>query len=153
MTATLDPDARHRALTERLAALQAEREQARAETAPTSSGDDADRATNVEAHLRMAMLDQQIATVELELLAGVHHHRKDPRTADTAEIGDVVTVDFGDGPEQFLLASVEQSGDGLDVITPTSPLGQAILGARAGTTVHYKASRRSLEARLVSVAA
>ncbi len=151
MTATLDPEVRLRVLTDRLTSLQNEREEARAETAPTASGDDADRATNVEVHLRMAMLDQQIATIELELMAGVRH--KDPKAADTAEVGDIVTVDFGDGPEEFLLAPVEQSGEGVDVITPDSPLGKALVGARTGTTVQYQASRRPLEARLVSVAA
>ena len=151
MTATLDPTIRQRMLTDRLATLQAEREEARAETAPAAGGDDADRATNVEAHLRIAMLDQQIETVELELMAGVR--RKDPKAADIAEVGDVVTVDFGDGPEDFLLASVEQSGEGLDVITPDSPLGKALLGAHAGETIKYLASRRALEAKLLAVTA
>lgn len=151
MTATLDPDARQRVLVERLHLLQAERDEARAEAAPPMSGDDADRATNVEAHVRLAMLDSKIATIELELMAA--RRRKDPSATDVVEIGDVVTVDLGDGPEDYLLGLVEQAGAGLDVITPDSPLGRALIGTRVGTTVQYQASRRSLQAQLLAVAA
>jgi transcription elongation factor GreA len=151
MTATLDPTARRILLTERLASLQAERAQAQAEVTPQLSGDDADRATNVDGHVRLAMLDERIATVESELSNATQRKTRD--ASDPVEVGDVVTVDFGDGPEDFLLGSVEQAGDGLDVITPGSPLGRALVGSTIGSTVEYQAgARRTLRASVVAAA-
>src|SRR3954469_17794007 len=118
MTATLSPDARSDALTAKLAALQAERDQTLAEIAPVGVGDDADRATNVDGHVRLAMLEQRIAAIETELIELQLPHA---RPADGgAAIGDVVTVDLGDGPETYLLGTVDEATDGIDVITPSS---------------------------------
>jgi hypothetical protein len=50
-----------------------------------------------------------------------------------------VVVDFGDGPETFLLD--EFCGGGLPVITPMSPLGQALVGAASGQTLTYRTPR------------
>ena len=152
MTATLSPDARSDALTAKLAALQAEREQTLAEIAPAGFGDDADRATNVDGHVRLAMLEQRIAAVEAELAEQrMPHHAQ--RTSDgTVAVGDVVTVDLGDGPETYLFGSVEQAVDDLDVITPSSPLGRVLEGAKAGTTLSYNAGRnRVLKAQLIAI--
>ena len=44
-------------------------------------------------------------------------------------------LDFGDGPEEFLVGSVEELRSGFDVITPGSPLGTALLGRRSGDVV------------------
>ncbi len=55
--------------------------------------------------------------------------------------GSVVTVRYaGDTvTEQFLLGSIEERHDELEVMSPGSPLGQALLGASAGTTVSFEA--------------
>lgn len=151
MTATLDAGARRAMLTERLAELHAERAQAQAEIAPQLSGDDADRATNVDGHVRLAMLDERIAAVEAELANNAA--RKTRGATDPVEVGDVVTVDLGDGPEDYLLGSVEQAGEGVDVITPGSPLGRALVGAAVGSTIEYLAAgRRTLRAEVVAAA-
>ena len=150
MTAILDPTARRDLLVERLASLLAQRDQVQKEIAPQTVGDDADRATNVDAHVRLAMLAERIATVESELAQGVH--RKDRAADDAVDVGDVVTVDFGDGPEDFLLGSVEEAGEGVDVITPGSPLGRALLGASVGSTVEYRIAHRTLHAQVVAAA-
>lgn len=148
MTTTLTPDARHDVLATRLAELYAQREQALTEIAPSGSGDDADRATNVDGHVRLAMLEERIVTIENELAA-----RPRERAADgTVAIGDVVTVDLGDGPETYLLGSVEQAGDELDVITPASPLGTVLQGAKVGATLTYRPRRGwTLKAKVISV--
>jgi transcription elongation factor GreA len=61
----------------------------------------------------------------------------------TVAVGTTVTIlydgDSEDMAEQYLIDSVEQRGDGIDVITPGSPLGAAVLGQRAGDTVTYEA--------------
>jgi transcription elongation factor GreA len=150
MTVTVSPASRQDVLTARLASLRAEREQALAETIPAGGGDVADRATNVDGHVRLAVLEQRIATVEDELAA---IHRSNSRSGDdVAAVGDVVTVDFGDGPESFLLASLDEVGDRFDVITPSSPLGRALHGARVGSAVSYATGpNRTIHAKLIAV--
>jgi len=150
MTATLSHTDRRDALTARLAELNEERRSTLAEIIPGGIGDDADRATNVDGHVRLAMIERRIADVEAELADSEYGAR---RSSDgTAAIGDIVTVDLGDGPEQYLLGSVEEAGPALDVVTPGSPLGRALLGATSGTTVTYEPRpHRSATATLVSV--
>jgi transcription elongation factor GreA len=150
MTATLTAASRRDTLTARLAELHAERARALTEIVPSGEGDVADRATNVDGHVRLAMLDERIATVESELAAS---HRPTERS-DTGRValGDVVTLDFGDGPEAFLFGSVEAAGEGADVITPNSPLGRALQNAGVGSTVTY-ATRpgRKLSVQVIAV--
>jgi transcription elongation factor GreA len=151
MTAAIDPTTRHDVLVERLTNLRRERAQAQAEAAPQGVGDDADRATNVDAHVRLAALEQRIANIELELIHGVARNKRGSQ--DAVSVGDVVTIDFGDGPEDYLLGSVEQAGEGIDVITPGSPLGRALVGAKPGSTVEYRtAAGRTLSAQVVAAA-
>ena len=130
MTATLDPTARRDLLVERLASLlrrSATRSRRRSRRRPSATTPTA-RPTSTR-HVRLAMLAERIATIEAELAHGPQ--RKDRAATDAVDVGDVVTVDFGDGPEDFLLGSVEEAGEGVDVITPGSPLGRALLGARS----------------------
>lgn len=124
------------ALSDRLDVLRHERAEALAEVAPIGSGDDADRATNVDAHVRLEMLEQRIASVEYQL---AHETSRRPSADGRVTIGSVVTVDFGDGPERFLLDSVDHATDVQDVITPGSSLGQALLGAKTGSDISYQA--------------
>jgi transcription elongation factor GreA len=151
MTATLNPDARHEILTTRLADLYSQRDDTLAEIVPVGSGDDADRATNVDGHVRLAMLDQRIAAIEAELADRLMPQR---RASDgSVSLGDVVTVDLGDGPETYLLGSVEEAGADVDVITPSSPLGKVLQGAKVGSTLSYAARPgRHLKAKVLAVA-
>lgn len=150
MTATISRASREAALTARLAELRAERDQALAEIIPAGDGDMADRATNVDGHVRLAVLEERIATIEGEL-ATTHTHSARPAKGAVAP-GDLVVLDFGDGPESFLFGSLDQAADGLDVITPSSPLGRALQGARIGATLTYAAGpNRNLHATLIAV--
>jgi transcription elongation factor GreA len=144
MTAT-SSDART-VLAERLDALRAERDQVHTESRLESAGDVADRATNVEATIRLQLLDERIAALELE----IDDCRRHQHTEGVVSVGDVVTIDFGDGEETYLIGSVEQASAGIDTITPASPLGRAIIGAEVGTTVDYQPRAGvSLQARIV----
>ena len=67
MTATLPRNSRHDVLLARLDELRTERLQTLSELTAPSSGDDADRATNVDGHVRLAMLDRRILALEEEL--------------------------------------------------------------------------------------
>jgi len=68
----------------------------------------------------------------------------EPPAADgTAQVGHVVAVTFVGGAldgerEEFLLGSREQAGDHeIDVYSPQSPLGGAVLGQSIGSEVTY----------------
>jgi transcription elongation factor GreA len=136
MTAPVASDST-RVLTARLATLRAERDVLLAETRTDNRGDAADQATNVEAMIRLQLLDERIATVELEIADSARREHVE----GVVSVGDVVTLDLGQGDETYLFGSVEQAAAGVDTITPGSPLGQAILGAEVGTTVTYQPRR------------
>ncbi len=149
MTATISPATRRDTLTARLTELRAERDQALTETIPVGDGDMADRATNVNGHVRLAMLEERIAIVERDLAA---FRETSTRSAGSGvSVGDMLTLDLGDGPETFLLGSVDEATDSFDVITPNSPLGKALLGARVGSSVFYRTRPgRKLSARIIA---
>ena len=53
--------------------------------------------------------------------------------------GSVVTIRYegDDDTERYLLGSIEERSDDLEVISPGSALGEALLGKKAGDTVSY----------------
>jgi transcription elongation factor GreA len=140
------------ALMVRLEDLQSQREQAAIESIPPGgSGDAADHAGNVEALIRLEELDARIAALQVQLQAPV----SDAPKAVAAEIGSTVTIRFEDDDEtqDFLIGLVEQAAAGVQVITPTSPLGEVLLGARPGDKLTYRvASGSSLTVTLVEIA-
>jgi transcription elongation factor GreA len=156
MTATLTrPDTTQPALAAleaRLEALRSDRDAALRETVLSGSGDAADRATNVDAHVRLAVLEDRIADVEGELYR-VSRGDVDVPTGGGVRVGSTVTVDFGDGPELYAVSSVDLAPVGAEVVTPGSPLGQALIGAVAGDTVQYRiAGGRTATVEVVAVA-
>ncbi|MFI5043847.1 MAG: transcription elongation factor GreA [Acidimicrobiales bacterium] len=75
----------------------------------------------------------------------------------TAEVtsGSIVTLrydgDDEDEVEKFLVGSIEERVDGLNVISPGSPLGESLLGASPGDTVSYDAPNGSMSVIVVAV--
>lgn len=63
-----------------------------------------------------------------------------PKASGVVEIGTIITADIFGDDERFLLANREL-GDGadIDVYSPESPLGQAILGKKIGEETSYPA--------------
>ncbi len=136
-------------LTSRLQNLQAERDELLGELVVGNGGDTADRATNVDANARLSLVEQRISAVEFDLHQAQHTTRG---SGTGVAVGDVVTVDLGDGPETFLFAGVEQADNNLDVISPASPLGRAIAGATVGSAVTYSPRARvELTATVVAI--
>ena len=74
---------------------------------------------------------------------------------DTGVIGNgsVVTLRYegDDDTEQYLVGSVEERHPELHVITTGSPLGQALLGHKAGERVEYQAPTGVLRVAIVEV--
>jgi transcription elongation factor GreA len=54
--------------------------------------------------------------------------------------GCVVTIkyDGDDDTERYLIGSIEERRDDVEVVSPGSPLGSALLGAKVGDTVEYE---------------
>jgi transcription elongation factor GreA len=68
--------------------------------------------------------------------------------------GSVVEIRYegDDDTARYLLGSIEERHDELDVISPGSPLGSALIGAKAGDTVGFEApTGATLRVEVVSV--
>src|SRR4029078_9934894 len=69
--------------------------------------------------------------------------------------GSIVTLvydgDTDDQAERYLVGHIEERVDDLDVVSPTAPLGAALLGATAGATVAYQAPNGELRVRVLKV--
>jgi transcription elongation factor GreA len=77
-------------------------------------------------------------------------------SGDAVEAGCVVGIAFDgdDEIERYLVGSIEERRDGLDVVSPGSPLGEALIGSTVGDTVTYEAQPgRSLKVKVVSIEA
>jgi len=140
------------ALLARLEDLQAQRAQVAIEAIPASgAGDAADHAGNVEALVRLGELDARIATLQVQLQAP----DAEMLPASVAQVGSLVTLRFDDDEDtqDFVIGSVEQAGAGVEVVTPSSPLGAVLLGAQPGDRLSYKvASGALLTVTLVAIA-
>lgn len=56
-----------------------------------------------------------------------------------------------DEVEKYLVGSIEERDSGTAVISPGSPLGQALMGKRAGAVVSYEAPSGPLQVEIVAV--
>ena len=72
---------------------------------------------------------------------------------DTVAVGTVVHLRFegDDDVERFLVGSIEERHEGLDVLSPGSPLGQAVLGASIGEHRSYEVNGNRLGIEVVSI--
>ncbi len=76
----------------------------------------------------------------------------DAEDSGAVEVGTVATVIDEDGDEiEFLVAPAENKTPGIVLASPQSPLGTALLGARPGDDVSYKAPGGTFAYRIVSV--
>jgi transcription elongation factor GreA len=69
--------------------------------------------------------------------------------------GTIVTIlyegDDDDAAETYLVGSIEERHHEFDVITPGSPLGEALLGHQAGDVVQYTANNVGLKVKILNV--
>jgi transcription elongation factor GreA len=72
---------------------------------------------------------------------------------DEVAAGSIVGIRYEDDErvERFLVGSIEERRDDVAVISVGSPLGQALLGHRAGDRISYEAPNGRLEVELVTV--
>jgi transcription elongation factor GreA len=67
--------------------------------------------------------------------------------------GAVVALRYAgdDEVERYLIGSIEERRDGVSIISPNSPLGQALMGQPVGATVGYDAPSGKLEVEIVEI--
>jgi transcription elongation GreA/GreB family factor len=107
--------------------------------------DPADRADRVAWELELALVEARVARLRDRLAA----LERAPRPAGGSPVpGTAVVLDFGDGPETCLLDDFPHGKT--PVITPGSPLGQALADADAGQTVTYRTPRGEATVTLVA---
>ncbi|HEX6395054.1 MAG TPA: transcription elongation factor GreA [Acidimicrobiales bacterium] len=58
-----------------------------------------------------------------------------------------------DDVERYLIGSIEERREGVSVISPNSPLGQALIGRHQGDRVSYEAPSGAQEVEIVEVGA
>lgn len=93
---------------------------------------DYDAAKNAQGLMeaRIRQLEHLIKTAEVRVV----------ETAETVDVGCVVTVIDGDGDEmEYFVAPQENKVPGLLLASPSSPLGASLIGARVGEEVSYEA--------------
>ncbi|HYD08769.1 MAG TPA: transcription elongation factor GreA [Acidimicrobiales bacterium] len=70
----------------------------------------------------------------------------------TVVVGSVVGIDFGDGDvERYLVGHIEERMEGVDVLSPESPLGEQLLGKQVGDSASYEVNGNTLTVKVVSV--
>jgi transcription elongation factor GreA len=75
---------------------------------------------------------------------------------DVIATGAIVSLRYegDDDVERFLVGSIEEQRDDVQVVSPESPLGKALLGYKAGSTVEYETpSGARLKVEIVEVGA
>jgi transcription elongation factor GreA len=56
-----------------------------------------------------------------------------------------------DDVERYLIGSIEERREGVSVVSPNSPLGQALMGHGPGDVVSYDAPSGSLQVEITAV--
>ncbi len=69
--------------------------------------------------------------------------------------GCVVSITFegDDTVEQYLIGSIEERRDGIDVLSPGSPMGQALMGAKVDETVSFDAPAGAINVTIKAIEA
>lgn len=79
----------------------------------------------------------------------------DPAAAsgDCVAVGSLVDLRFDDSDEteRYLIGTIEERHDDYDVVSPSSPLGKAMIGAGAGDVVRYEAPAGPVEVTVVAI--
>ena len=77
----------------------------------------------------------------------------DAAGTDAVAVGTVVELRFEGDPdtERFLVGNIEERHDDLEVLSPGSPLGRAVVGAAAGEHRTYEVNGRQLGIEIISI--
>jgi transcription elongation factor GreA len=62
-----------------------------------------------------------------------------------------IRMDGTDDTAEYLVGSIEERNETYEVLSTSSPLGQALMGATPGQIVEYRGPRRTFQVEVVSV--
>lgn len=73
--------------------------------------------------------------------------------SDVVRHGSIISICYegDDEPERYLIGSIEERHEEVEVISPGSPLGQALLGASVGDIVDFEAPGGLLKVEVVDI--
>jgi transcription elongation factor GreA len=137
-------------LKERLAFLEGDRQRIIGDIATARSH--GDLSENAEYHA--AKEEQGHKEAEIRKIRAMLENAEIISSDDDGVIGPgkLVTIRHpGEEPETYLLGLREEKGGEHDVLTPDSPLGQALVGHRAGEKVRASAPAGELKVEIVEV--
>ena len=94
-------------------------------------------------------------------IAQLEYMLEDVEIVDSVEVSDVVSsgmvveirYEGDDMTEKYLLGSIEERREGITVMSPGSPIGAALIGAKVGETVYYEAPGGKLSVEIVGLEA
>jgi transcription elongation factor GreA len=75
------------------------------------------------------------------------------QASDTVAAGSIVALRYegDDEADRFLVGSIEERRSDVAVVSPASPLGQALVGHRKGDVVSYQAPGGNLKVEIVEI--
>jgi transcription elongation factor GreA len=73
--------------------------------------------------------------------------------SELVEAGSIVSISYegDDEVERFLVGSIEERVDDVEVLTPGSPLGETLMGGSVGDTVEFEAPAGVLKVKIVAI--
>lgn len=120
------------------------------EEALTDSVNVGESGTHLSAIAHKEQLDGRIAELRSRISRAVVVDEADIDT-DNVSVGVLVGLDYGDDDVDELLLD-HSAAPGTVAVSPASPLGEALLGAKVGDTVTWNAPSGQLSATVVSIA-
>ena len=80
----------------------------------------------------------------------------DSSGSDVVRVGSIVTLkydgDDDDEAETYLVGSIEETATEADhVVSPSSPMGEQLLGAKVGATIAYEAPGGELQVVILAI--
>ena len=99
-------------------------------------------------------MEARIRQLQATLKHAVVVEREEAGASGTVAAGSVVGIRYegDDEIERFLVGSIEERHDDLNVVSPGSPLGQALMGKGQGDVVEYHAPGGILRVEIVEIA-
>jgi transcription elongation factor GreA len=78
----------------------------------------------------------------------------EPSSDGEVSVGQKITIvyegDSDDDAETYIIGHVEEKLEGFDIVSPGSPLGSALLGAKVGSWVAYQAPNGELKVKILA---
>ena len=98
-------------------------------------------------------MEARIRQLEAMLIDAVVVDDTDTNASDTVVAGSIVNIRYeGDEDvEKCLIGSIEERREGVTIVSPQSPLGEALLGRSRGEIITYEAPGGSLKVEIVSI--